>query len=404
MDLGASRIRDRVPILLTDSARTQARKMRGDFGSGCTITPGWHRGDTCSSGTLAQRQQDTDIPASAFLHESDSLLVTTRKRRTSLPIDPIPVLLEWDDPALTYFVQKDLLEQRARPIRMLWDLKPAADLVRKQLPDGSWKYPGKTVDPRTKEDYFLLETFRNLRVLVEQYGFTRAHPTLQKTTRYMFLRQTAEGDIRGILGNQYMPYYHAAILELLIKAGYAGDRRVKKGLDWLLAMRQDDGGWIIPVQAIPPAKRKPWGSFWPGPTIQPDRAKPHAHLATGMVLRAFAAHPAYRRRPEVLLAARQLKERFFKADAYGDRKGPEYWLKFQFPFWWSNLLTALDSLARLGFTRQDPEVALALDWFVSNQDKDGLWPTGYSSGFMARANRRWVGLAICRVLKAFRMT
>ena len=336
--------------------------------------------------------------------------------------DPIQPLLAWDDnarrrragvaspahvgargEALHYFVRNDLLGAKVPPIQTLWELREPAALVRKQLPDGSWKYPGKTVDPRTKEDYFLIETFRSLRVLVEQYGFTRKHPALAKAAEYMFSRQTPEGDIRGILGNQYMPYYHGAILELLIKAGYAGDRRLKKGMDSLLTMRQDDGGWIIPVQAIPPAKRKPWGSFWPGPTVQPDRAKPHAHLATGMVLRAFAAHPTYSKHPAALQAAERLKERFFKPDAYGDRKGPAYWLKFQFPFWWTNILTGLDTLARLGFTKRDPDVARALDWFLSHQDKDGMWPTGYGSGFMARANRRWVALAICRVLKTLKV-
>ena len=314
-------------------------------------------------------------------------------------MNPIPALLEWPDPALAYLVRRDLLGESVAPVESLWELRPAGAMVRKQLANGSWKYPGKTIDPRTKEDYFVLQTFRNLRILVEMYGFTRKHPALARTAEFMFSRQTREGDIRGILGNQYMPYYHGAILELLIKAGYARDARVSAGLQWLLSMRQDDGGWVIPVQAIPPARRKPWGSFWPGPTVQPERSKPHAHLATGMVLRAFAVHPRYSHRPPVLLAAQRLKERLFKPDAYGDRKGPAYWLKFQFPFWFTNTLTALDTLARLGFTTKDPDVARALDWFLSNQDQDGLWPTGYGSGIMNRTNRRWVGLAICRVLK-----
>jgi hypothetical protein len=60
-------------------------------------------------------------------------------------------------------------------------------------------------------------------------------------------------------------------------------------------------------------------------------------------------------------------------------------------------LTALDSLLRLGFTRTDPEIARGLGWFVDHQDEDGLWPTGYDSGRRAAENRRWVGLAICRL-------
>jgi hypothetical protein len=164
----------------------------------------------------------------------------------------------------------------------------------------------------------------------------------------------------------------------------------------LLAVRQDDGGWIVPAQAVPSGRRTP--GFWSGEPILPARSRPHAHLATGMVLRAFAAHPVYLQRPEVLTAGNCLKGRFLQADKYNDRKAPSYWLKFQFPFWWTSLLTALDTLAKLGFNARDADIARGVDWFVSHQEKDGLWPTGYGSGKKAEANRRWVGLAVCRML------
>lgn len=314
-----------------------------------------------------------------------------------LALDPIPALLAWEDHALQYFVHRDLLGEAAPPIETLWDLPEPARLVKKQRAGGSWKYPGQSFDDNPAENYSLLETYRNLRLLVEMYGFARSHPALQKAAKYVFSCQTAEGDIRGIIGRQYMPYYHGAILELLIKAGYAGDPRLVSGLEWLLGMRQQDGGWIVPAQAVPPKQRTP--QFWISTPVPPDRARPHAHLATGMVLRAFAAHPDYCRRAEVIAAARQLKSRFFKADPYNDRKAPSYWLKFQYPFWWSSLLTALDSLARLGFGNEDADVARGLDWFLTHQENDGLWPTGYGSGANSEPNRRWVGLAVCRVLK-----
>jgi hypothetical protein len=314
-----------------------------------------------------------------------------------LRADPRPVLLAGQDAALDYFVRRDLMGDAAAPPATLWILPPAVRLVKKQQGDGSWRYPGKADTPR--QNYSLLETYRNLRLLVEQYGFTRAHPALARAAGYVFRCQTAEGDIRGIIGNQYMPYYHGALLELLVKAGYAEDARVQRGLDWLLAMRQEDGGWIVPAQAVPPPQRS--DAFWVGPPVPPDRSLPHAHLATGMALRAFAAHPAYRRRPEAIAAGRALKRRFFQADKYNDRKSKSYWLKFQFPFWWASLLTALDTVARLGFGRDDADVAAGLAWFGDHQQEDGLWPTGYGSGKKAAANRRWVGLAICRVLQRF---
>jgi hypothetical protein len=318
---------------------------------------------------------------------------------SALPNDPLPALLEWDDPALTYFVKRDLLREAVSPVETLWENPEARRLVAKQQADGSWRYPGKSDHPAPDADYSLLETYRWLRILVEMYGFQRSHPSLSRAAEYVFACQTEEGDIRGILGNQYMPYYHGAILELLIKAGYAQDSRTIQGLEWLLAMRQQDSGWVIPAQCVPASLKT--SQLWQGPAVPPDRSRPHSHLATGMVLRAFAAHPDYRRRPEVITAGERLKERLFQADRYNDRKGLSYWLKFQFPFWWTNLVTALDSLLKVGFSRQDSEIARGITWFIENQSKDGLWETGYGFGKGAEEMRRWVGLAICRILCNF---
>jgi hypothetical protein len=315
----------------------------------------------------------------------------------ALTVNPLPELLAWDDPALRFFVRRDLLDEPAGPVQVLWQAPAAARLVQKQQAGGSWRYSGKSYNPETGTRYDLLETYRSLRLLVEMYGFHDEHPALRRAAEYVLTYQTDEGDIRGIIGNQYMPYYHGAILELLIKAGYAGDARLEKGLAWLLSVRQNDGGWIVPTQAVPSKQRTT--EFWLGPPIPPDPALPHAHLATGMALRAFAAHPAYRQRPEVIAAGESLKNRFFKPDRYNDRKASSYWLKFQFPFWWTSLLTALDSLSWLGFDAQDEEIAQGLDWFLTHQGANGLWETGYGAGKGAEENRRWVGLAACRVIK-----
>jgi len=319
--------------------------------------------------------------------------------RDALNVSPRPMLLARDDPALTYYVRRDLLEELVGPVEALWEAKEPARLVRKQQPDGSWRYHGTSYDPETGQNYDLLEIYRNLRVLVDMHGFQRDHPVVPRAADYVFSCQTPEGDIRGIIGNQTMPYYHGAILELLIKAGYAEDARVDAGLRWLLAVRQDDGGWVVPAQTVPPIEKTK--AFWRGAAISADKSLPHAHLATGMALRALAAHPAYRRWPEAIGGGAGLKRRFFRPDKYNDRKASSYWLKFQFPFWWTNLLTALDTLSWLGCDAGDEDVARGLDWFQSNQAEDGLWETGYGAGKRSEENRHWVALAACRVLKRF---
>jgi hypothetical protein len=312
-----------------------------------------------------------------------------------LAIDPLPVLLAVEDEALHYFVRRDLADESVGPVEALWDLPEVGRILRRQGPDGSWAYPGKPATP--DEDYPLLETYRQVGVLVEMYGFTRAHSALERAAEFFFSRQTDEGDIRGIIGSQYMPYYMGVIMARLIQAGYDDDPRIQRGFDWLIGFRQDDGGWASSMRTLGISFKE---ALARGP-IQPDRTKPHQHLMTGMVLRAFAAHPVYRRHPAALRAAELLKARLLERDRYADRQDVAYWTRFQYPLWWPTLVTVLDCLAKMGDTRIDSQVGRALDWFIAHQGPDGLWPTGYSSGGKTAQAMLWIALSICRVLKAF---
>jgi hypothetical protein len=309
--------------------------------------------------------------------------------------NPLSMLLQAQNPALLFFVERDLINKHMEAIETLWGLPETKKIIDKQKENGSWKYPGNTSNNTIGTNYSLLETFRNLRYLVEKFGLNRTHPSLQKAAKYVYSCQTREGDIRGILSNQYMPYYMGAILELLIKAGYDQDERTIRGLDWLLSMRQNDGAWFIPLQAF---KISYLNQVAKADPIPPDRSKPFSHLATGMIMRAFAVHPLYRLLPEINEAGLLLKSRFLKPDAYNDHKDNKYWTKFQFPFWWTDLLSALDTLGKLGFTREDADIAKGLDWFIQHQEEDGLWKAYYEK---RPEMDLWVSLAVCRILKLF---
>jgi len=107
----------------------------------------------------------------------------------------------------------------------------------------------------------------------------------------------------------------------------------------------------------------------PAEPVEPDRSKPFSHNWTDMALRAFAAHPKWRMSPEARHAATLLKSQFFKPDAYTSYRNPNYWVRFI--QWWPNLLTGLESLSRLGFRAEDPDIMRALQWFMDNQEPDG---------------------------------
>jgi len=323
-----------------------------------------------------------------------------------LKFDPLSPLISSKNEAIEYYVRRDLLGEKVKPISHLWQLPEAQKIVRKQQADGSWKYPGKKTVVYPKHHYSLLETWKQFRFLVERYEFTREHPTARKAAEFLFSCQTDDGDIRGFIGNQYATYYTGAVMAVLIKAGYEDDPRIEKGFKWLLSMRQDDGGWTVPILTHKLDRKtmhRLTGQY--AEPIEPDRSKPFSHNWTDMVLRAFAVHPHYRKSKEAKIAGTSLKSRFLQPDVYSSYRAADYWVRFE--FWWPNLLTALDSLSLMGFSKDDPDIKKALDWFIDHQEPNGLWKTTYVMGKEAtdneknRVRRLWVSLGVCRVFERF---
>ena len=321
---------------------------------------------------------------------------------TGLPqlgVDPLPTLQATDNEALRYFVRRDLRGEEVGSVEGLWELPQVAKVLRKQQEDGSWKYPGGKPEMRSQENYYQLQTYKMLMDLVEKYGLTRDHPAIERAANFLFTFQTEEGDLRGIYRNQYSPNYTAGMTELLVKAGYGDDPHVEKVFSWLLSMRQDDEGWAVPMRTgVPKGTSTVKEAFWVDETIQPDRSNPFSHWCTGIVLRAFAAHEEYRQAPEARAAGELLKSRFFRSDPYPDRRAAYFWEKIRYPFWWTDILSALDSLWWLGFSGEDPDIQKGLHWLIDNQEESGLWKARYLSGG-DKDIHLWTTLGVCRVLK-----
>lgn len=325
--------------------------------------------------------------------------------------DPIKSILELGDEVIVYFTQRDLLEEKVSSIHHIWDLPEVQLILQKQLEDGSW--PSKNGNNQTGVKYSLIETWKALRFLIQHYEMDNTHPAIQMAAEYIFSCQTNEGDIRGILANQYAPYYTGAIIYLLIRAGYH-DLRIEKGFEWLLDMRQNDGGWVIGspgITGIPNLSRNELNDLTSNEKRETsrvfDRSKPFSAAGTGMVLRAFSVHPTYRRSKAALTAASLLKSKFFKKDNWSSYQHPDNWIRFQYPFWWTNLVSALDSISLMGFSSDDSDIKKALKWLVEHQQHDGLWKVSYSTIHKSPDNNRtlnsrlWITLAICRIFKRF---
>jgi len=162
-------------------------------------------------------------------------------------LDSIAALLGTNNEAIVYFTHRDLLGEAVDPINTVWTLAEPRRILKKQFSDGSWKGPARKTPVYPKDHGRLVATFKELRTLIEKYQSTLESDPIEKAAEYLFTFQTPEGDIRGFIGNQYATYYTGYILALLIQAGYVDDPRVGKGMQWLLEMRQNDGGWTVPI-------------------------------------------------------------------------------------------------------------------------------------------------------------
>ncbi len=89
------------------------------------------------------------------------------------------------------------------------------------------------------------------------------------------------------------------------------------------------------------------------------------------------------------------------------KRHPDNWIRFQFPFWWINIVSALDSISLMGFPKEDPDIKNALKWLIDHQISDGLWKVSYSKIHKSPDDKRtyktrlWLTLTICRIFKRF---
>jgi hypothetical protein len=319
----------------------------------------------------------------------------------ALRYDPMPLLLDSGCGPIVFFAERDLLDQDPGPVQTLWENQQAKRIIARQKSDGRWEYPGGGNGRiRPAEDYDQIETYRQLGVLVEEYGLDRTHAIIRRAARFLFAHQTEEGDFRGIYGRQYSPNYTAGMMELLVKSGFGDDTRIERGFRWLLSMRQDDGGWSIPFRTGQSSPHVRWTEAMRSEPISPDRSRPFSHLVTGVVLRAFAAHHKYRHSPEARAAGELISHRFFKADSYIDRKAPEYWERVAFPFWFTDVISTLDSLSLLGLKRDHAGIGEALHWLAERQASDGSFRLKLLKDRDRNLNY-WACLAACRVFKRY---
>ena len=306
--------------------------------------------------------------------------------------DPVPWLLEPENPSVRYGALVDILDRPADDPEVLEEKAkipawpPVAELLAAQKRDGYW----------VKQDYYLPRTGRGtfwvLTVLAD-LGLTADNEHIRRACDFMFAHQRESGEFcrrrrisgQGVVWEEHgEPCTHARIVRFLIQFGYGDDPRVRRAIDWLLVPQRDDGMWLCR-----------------------DEGRRGCLRATIDVLRVAALDPDTAAHPGIVRAAASvcdlLMEPRMSRYHVGDKWGT--WEALKYPYFGFSVISALDALARLGYTAEEPRIATAVEYLLSRQLPDGAWPMDQSwrdppldFGRVGEPNK-WLTLDIMRVLK-----
>lgn len=297
--------------------------------------------------------------------------------RGLLKVDPIPILLKENDIGLKNRVLRDILNKNknAEKEPVIDDIQ-YKEIARKQKPDGSWRESGTK---KSEENWTFITTLRSLYILLDR-GSGWGDEVFEKGAGFLLGTQTPDGDFRGAYGPDIpAPCYTGMVLEVLLRGNCPFEMQIEKAFEWLLDVRRNDGGW-----AILELRSK-------------SKHDPSSHMVTGMALRGFASDTKKRFAKEAKRAGQFLAERIFTPDNYPDRRAVEYWGKLSYPFWFTDALSALDVLSRLGFDLSEGRMQRAFDWVIKQQDASGYWKSNFHRD--ALEPDPWLTYAVIRTIK-----
>lgn len=303
---------------------------------------------------------------------------------------------------LLFWLKKDILNVPVdRESKNLRKYATRVRILETQQPDGSWWDKRSDTPLHWERTLYRVDTLRYLYRLYD-YGCALNDDGIQKSMDFLFSLQTKEGDFRGTVINEYTPTFHALVLEILCRYGLDEDRRTQRGFRWLLENRQKDGGWALYRRQPVNGNHGGRGGVFAdtkGQPYKPGRNQPFSHHVTGVILRALAESPVWRKSKEAKQVGGMLLHCFFCDEVFGDKALPSDWEHICYPFWNTDILGSLDALSKIGFSPEDETIRKGLAWIGNKQNDWGCWECGNPRASFE--DHLWVTLSVLRVLKRF---
>ena len=341
-----------------------------------------------------------------------------------LKADPVDWLLERENPSVRYFTLRDILnysekdsevEKAKTAIRCYEKVSP---IFSKQKHEGYWESAEHPYHPKYKSTYWQI-------MIISQLGLDKTDERVRKACEYIFRFQHEEEGFstfreegakreyrwvkeRALKRRKEPPPFEGwaeekireyemscltgNVATSLIKLGYAEDDRVRRALNWLVEIQNEDGGWLCP--------------YW----------KAHAKDRHGCFMGAITPLDAFSEVPEELKTTRMMRaiesgaefllmHRLFKADHHGFKTIKKSWLKLGFPWFFYDILRGLSVVTKLGYTR-DERLNDALGILLQKQNAEGKWiledtPSGRMQTSLEQKGKpsKWITLHALKVIK-----
>jgi hypothetical protein len=325
--------------------------------------------------------------------------------------DPLPWLLEQDDPGVRYLALRDLLDRPAADLelsaarRLAHSEGPIATVLDAMAPEGYWAEPGPGYLPKYRSTVWSIILLAQLGARIEE------DERIGRAGAYLLEHALAPG---GQWASATAPSGTVDCLQgnlcwALLALG-CDDPRLSKAFEWMA--RTVTGEDIAPNSQRDAPVRYYAGKCGPNFACGANNTLPCAWGATKVML-AFGQWPADRRTPLIQRAIEQGVEFLLGVDpataaypsGYSAKPSGNWW-KFGFPvFYITDLLQIVEALAALGAIH-DPRLANALALVRSKQDAQGRWPLEYDYADKTWINfgpkkqpNKWVTLRALRVLK-----
>lgn len=319
-------------------------------------------------------------------------------------------LLEKDNPSVRYYTLRDLLKKpvsdpeipEAKHAIMTTGIIPA--ILSKQETGGYWGQPERFYTDKYKGTVWQMMILAELGAdgqderVKKMVEFILENSQERKDYGFSYRRSEKTG---GGITSGVVPCLTGNMVWSLIRLGFLGDERVKKGIEWICKyQRADDGIEKAPSGPLYDRYEMCWG-------------KHTCHMGVVKSLKALAEIPEVKRSKKANEKIEQLAEYLLVHRIYKKSHNPEKvarpgWLKPGFPLMYqSDILEVLEILTNLGY--HDPRMDEAIEIVRSKQTKEGRWKL--ENSFNGRmiinierkgAESKWMTLKAIKVLMKFR--